>query len=100
MVRELFNGTKPYEMLTYVNDVTDGYFGPLFLLIIWIAIFASVDLSIDRKFATASFPVLILAVSLRMLGALQNMPVYIAVLLVFLSIVFMYLSRTRYDVSS
>ncbi len=95
-MRELFNGTKPYEIIIYVNQVTNGYFSPIFLLIIWVAIFSNIEQSPDRKFAAASFPVFFLALVLRWLDALLMTYFIISVVLLMLSVVFLYISRDRF----
>lgn len=75
------NITRPYEMVTYVNTVTDNYFGPVVLLIIFIVAFMALkNYKTSTTFATSIFITTLFALLFRAAGWVGD-PVVIGMIL-------------------
>jgi len=69
---ELFNQTRPQDLFVYVNNITDGHFGWVILMCIFVAAFFSLhNLGNARSFAASSFLTSILAVIFYTLGIIN-----------------------------
>jgi len=67
------NLTRPYELLTYTNTVTDGLLGAVILLLIFIVGFVSMkNYRTSSAFAASAFITTILAVLLRALDVIKD----------------------------
>ena len=70
---DLFNQTRPEDLFVYVNTITDGHFGWVILLCIFVAAFFSLhNLGNARSFAASSFLSSILALLFYILGIINT----------------------------
>lgn len=85
------NATQPWEILTYVNNVTNGWFGTFTLLIIWLAAFLSMTgrTTSGRAFAAATFITEVIAMIFLFLNIIDVGIVYLGIALIIMSIIFL-----------
>ena len=75
------NFTQPQNWITYVNTVTDGYFGYFFLLIIFIASYMGLGyLPAEKAFAGAIWLTTFMAVLLYFIGVIPWLVLFACVL--------------------
>jgi len=74
------NITRPYELITYANTLTDNIFGVVMILMIFIVSFIAMkDYPTKSAFASSCFITTLLAILLRVMGALADMYVFLCI---------------------
>jgi len=74
------NITRPYELITYSNTVTDGMFGVIILLCLFIVIFMSLKTyKTSAAMGAACFITTLLAIMLRLMGALSDTILFVCI---------------------
>lgn len=74
---DLPNFSNPQDWMNYVHDITGGYFGYFFLLIIFIASLSGLGfLPIRKAFAGAMWLTTFIAILLYLIGVLPWIPVF------------------------
>ncbi len=91
MTTPLINATQPWDILTYCNTVTRGWFGSFTLLIIWLAAFMSMTgrTTNGRAFAAATFITECLAMIFWFIGIVDVGIVYLGIGMIILSVIFL-----------
>ncbi len=78
MAIETFNGSQPWEILTYIDSVTGYWAGKFLLIIIFLTMYITLgNLSNNRAFAAATFVTNIIAILFFFLGIIQVGTLYI-----------------------
>jgi len=63
-----FNGTRPYEIMEYINTVTDGVFGYVFVSLVWFMVYMSFSQKSPKHgVAAASYVTALLSILLVIL---------------------------------
>ena len=76
------NITRSYELLTYANTVTGGVFGAVVVLSTFIIAYVAMkDYRSTAAFAASSFITCLVAILMRILGALQDDILFITIFL-------------------
>ena len=91
----LTDGNDFTSFLRFGNDVTQGFFGPLLLLVVFLVVFISMQPFYpgDRVFATASFVTAVFSLGLRWIGVVSDFWVFTVFLLVAVAGVVLYFSK-------
>jgi len=88
-------GESFLNLFTYVNDVSDGYFFLSILLALFVIVFISLkNFSNSKAFAGASFFNMIFAIIFRVLGLIENKWMYLSIILVAISIVWLHIDNS------
>jgi len=90
------NVTNIYELFGYVQTVSEGVFFPFILFAIFITTFISLkQYENSRAFAGAAFLNLVLSIILSVLNLLSSKFMYISIILVSISAIWLYLENAR-----
>lgn len=91
MVIEYFNGTRPWEILTYVDKITGYWFGDGMIVLIWLAAFLAFGVNYPRNRAFAGATYLISPISLIFwyLEIINFNLIIIIIAMIILSIIFL-----------
>lgn len=94
----MMNATQPWQIFQYVNEVTEYYFGPVILLIIWISIYVTMDTSKPAKNAVvASWVTFFITGIFWWLSIINMVFVIISVVMLIFSVIAVYVSRETID---
>lgn len=92
------NLTRFYEYPQYVNTITDGFFGILLLLVIFVIIFiATKNFKTSVAFALASFAAAFFSILFFIAGILIELWVYLSIGLAVLGVIALILDRPSYE---
>ena len=88
---DLFNGTQPWEILTYVDKITNYWFGDGMIIIIWLTAFLAfgVNYPKNKAFAGATYLIMPLALIFWYIDILNFGMIIILIALIILSIIFL-----------
>lgn len=90
MTIPLMNATKPWELIVYVNEVTNYWFGTFMLVIIFVVSYLSTThLPSNRSLAISSFLTCVMSVLFWFIGVIELKIVYISLGFLALSIIFL-----------
>ena len=90
------NITSLYGAFGYVQDVSSGWFFLMILFAIFIIVFISMkNYTSSRAFAGASFLNMILAIILRTLGFISNKWMYLSIILVGGSAIWLHIDNSK-----
>jgi len=94
MAIDLFNGTRPENLITYVNTSSEGIFGWLILLVIFLASYVGLSfLRSEQSFAGAAFLTGIMATIFYAMGAINTLVLFLAGLMIMISLVVLKVSQ-------
>jgi len=90
------NVTGMRSLFEYVQKVSDGWFFLMILLAIFIIVFISLkNYSNSKAFASASFLCMILSIILRALGFISSTWMYLCIILVAVSVVWLHVDNSQ-----
>jgi len=90
------NITGMYSFFEYVQNVSGGWFFLMILFAIFIIIFISLkNYSNSKAFAGASFLCMILSIMMRVLGFISNAWMYLCIILVAVSVVWLHIDNSQ-----
>ena len=72
-----FNGTRPYEVMEYVNNVTDGVFGYVFVALVWFMVYMSFSQKSPTHGVAAASYVTALLSGLLVILRVNTLPLFI-----------------------
>lgn len=86
---EYSNFTYPWEIMTYMNTITYGWFAPVLLVVIWMCTFLALgNLRPGQAFSGATYLTAVLTVVLFFLGVANSFLLTIVLLFLLGAIIF------------
>lgn len=90
------NVTGMYSLFDYIQEVSSGWFFLMILFAIFIIVFVSLkNFSNSKAFAGASFLVMILSIIMRALGFISSTWMYLCIVLVAVSVVWLHIDNSQ-----
>lgn len=91
MAIEYFNGSQPWEILSYVDKITGFLFGDVMILIIWLTAFLAFGTNYpkNKAFAGATYLLSPIVLIFWYIGIVELNMVMLVMIMVFASIVLM-----------
>lgn len=91
MVNAPTNLTSALDIMLYANTETQGWFGTLILVMIFVVVFMGMKsrFTTSRCMAGACFLTAICAVLLRVLGLINEFPFLVSILMLILSVIYL-----------